>query len=240
MTNKEKLQKQIDAISWVIWLTEEAPEFKVWKSTTERLLENAFWKESSQQKDFHDIDFSPSSISYDTTRYDYQNAYLKWFKTAKLLLEWMLDEINEKPEKPEELELLDVNIDFRILFHQDLIDVSKKLFEDQHYSNAVLEAMKLVNNKVKEIVKQSTWQEFDWASLMDKAFSLWNPIIPLTDQSGQTERDIQQWYMFLFKWAMLAIRNPKAHDHVQLEKEKAVHFLFLANLLLMRLQEAGF
>jgi len=46
--------------------------------------------------------------------------------------------------------------------------------------------------------------------------------------------------MALFKGAMLAIRNPKAHDHVQLEKEKAIHFLFLANLLLMRLKEAGY
>jgi len=74
---------------------------------------------------------------------------------------------------------------------------------------------------------------------MNRAF--WEkPIIQLTDLSGITERDIQQWYMFLFKWAMQAVRNPKAHDHVKLEKEKAIHFLFLANLLLMRLHEAWY
>lgn len=237
MTNKEKLQKQIVAIPYIMWLTEDSPEFKVWKSTTERLLEKAFWKWSSHQGDFNDISYFPWVISYDTTRYDYQDAYLKWLKTAKLLLEWMLDEINEDEEQPEKS---DVNIDFWWLFSQELIVVSKKLFEDEHYSNSVLEAMKLVNNKVKEIVRKETWQEYDWASLMDKAFSLWNPVIQLTDLSGQTEKDIQQWYMALFKWAMLAIRNPKAHDHVQLEKEKAIHFLFLANLLLMRLKEAWY
>jgi hypothetical protein len=43
--------------------------------------------------------------------------------------------------------------------------------------------------------------------------------------------------MELFRGAILAVRDPKAHDHVQLKKEKAIHFLFLANLLLSRLDE---
>ncbi|MDD3262480.1 MAG: TIGR02391 family protein [Candidatus Absconditabacteria bacterium] len=137
-------------------------------------------------------------------------------------------------------EIKDNKVDFWTLFKQELIDISKKLFDDGHYSSSVLEAMKLVNNKVKEIVKNSAGQEFDGAPLMDRAFSLGSPIIKLSDLSGQTEKDIQQGYMALFKGAMLAIRNPKAHDYIQLEKEKAIHFLFLANLLLMRLKEAGY
>lgn len=160
--------------------------------------------------------------------YQSRRNYVNWlYKNIEL---WIYDN----------KEIKDNKVDFWTLFKQELIDISKKLFDDWHYSSSVLEAMKLVNNKVKEIVKNSAGQEFDWAPLMDRAFSLWSPIIKLSDLSWQTEKDIQQWYMALFKGAMLAIRNPKAHDYIQLEKEKAIHFLFLANLLLMRLKEAGY
>jgi len=37
---------------------------------------------------------------------------------------------------------------------------------------------------------------------------------------------------------MTGIRNPKAHANVEIRHERAVHFLFLASLLMFKLDEA--
>lgn len=237
MSKREKLQRQIDEINNISSRKDDSPEFNSRKAKTNRILESIFWKDSSYQKDFWSISYRPWAISYDTTDEEMQVAYLQWLYEAKLLLGWMLEEIDEEPEEI----ILDINIDFWKLFKQELIDVSKKLFDDWHYSNSVFEAMKLVNNKVKKIVFDKTWQELDWSDLMNKAFSLDKTIIKLTELQTISGKDIQRWYMDLFRWSILAIRNPKWHDNnILLEKEKAIHFLFLANLLLIRLEEAWF
>jgi hypothetical protein len=87
------------------------------------------------------------------------------------------------------------------------------------------------------MVKTATWEEFDWTDLMNRAFSLKNPIILLWDLSTETWKNMQLWYMDIYRWTMSAIRNPKWHDTVTITKEKAIHFLFLINLLLMKLGE---
>lgn len=134
---------------------------------------------------------------------------------------------------------LEMSIDnFWNLFQDELVHVSQKLFEDAHYSNSVFEWTKLLNNKVKEIVKAKTWDEYDWADLMNRAFSLRNPIIVLWKLDTETWRNLQQWYMDMYRWTMSAIRNPKWHETISISKDKAIHFLFLVNLLLMKLDES--
>jgi uncharacterized protein (TIGR02391 family) len=118
-----------------------------------------------------------------------------------------------------------------------LINVSQELFNNKHYSQSVFDWTKLLNNKIKEIVKDSTWNEFDWTDLMNRAFSLWKPIILLWDLNTETWKNLQQWYMDIYRWTMSAIRNPKWLEIITITKEKAIHFLFLINLLLIKLDE---
>lgn len=130
-----------------------------------------------------------------------------------------------------------VNKDMWTMLHPAIVNASKKLFKDKHYAQSAFEAMKEVNNVVKEIVKSATGKEFDGADLMSRAFSIKNPIIVLDNLSNQTGQDIQKGYMQIFAGAIIGIRNPKAHDRVVIDSKKAIHFLYLASLLMFKIDE---
>jgi len=91
---------------------------------------------------------------------------------------------------------------------------------------------------VKEIVKNKTGEERDGADLMYKAFSVDNPLIVIDDLSTTSGKDIQDGYMHIFAGAMRGIRNPKAHDNIIIPPERAIHFIFLASLLMEKLDES--
>ena len=129
-------------------------------------------------------------------------------------------------------------LDFWSVIHKDIIRVAKSKFEDGYYADAVESAFKEINQHVKEIVKNKTGKELDGASLMCKAFSERNPVIVLENLSSETGRNIQKGYMQIFAGAMTGIRNPKAHENIAISKERATHFIFLASLLMYRLDEA--
>lgn len=221
--------KQIAKIPWLSQLENDSPEFNVWYKETIRVLVNVFWENSFQVSDFRSIDYTLSVISSRTLDEHFQLKYLQWLHESKLLLESFLNE----------LDLLDqsvvISYDFWSLMDSKIISVSKKLFDDWHYASSVFEATKLVNNEIKSIVKNQTGEEFDWTDLMNRAFSLSNPIIQLWVLTNETGKNIQRWYMEIYRWTISAIRNPKWHDNVQIDQKKAIHFLFLANLLLLKI-----
>jgi len=130
-------------------------------------------------------------------------------------------------------------IDFWELIHPLIKSISKSRFDSEHYADSVESAMKEVNVRVKTIVKNTTGNEDDGSSLMKKAFSVNNPVIRLDDTSNETGRNIQLGYMELFSGSMIGIRNPKAHANISITKERAIHFIFLASLLMYKLDEAG-
>jgi hypothetical protein len=54
---------------------------------------------------------------------------------------------------------------------------------------------------------------------------------------SESGRNIQQGYMDIFAGAMTGIRNPKAHGNIQIDSKQAIHLLFLASLLLHKLDK---
>lgn len=130
--------------------------------------------------------------------------------------------------------------DFWGIIHEDIIEVAKDKFEDEYYADAVESALKEVNSHVKSIVKSRTGAELDGASLMHKAFSMNKPIIVLNDLSDETGRNIQLGYMQIFAGTMTGIRNPKAHANITISRERAIHFIFLASLLMHKLNEVPY
>ncbi|TET68834.1 MAG: TIGR02391 family protein [Candidatus Aminicenantes bacterium] len=121
--------------------------------------------------------------------------------------------------------------------HPSVTDVARKRFEDGHYADSVESAFKALNKAVKDLVKKCTGKELDGASLMRKALSPNNPVIVLDDLSKESGRNVQQGYMDLFAGAMSGIRNPKAHDNIDIDEVRAMHHLFLASLLFSKLDE---
>jgi uncharacterized protein (TIGR02391 family) len=128
---------------------------------------------------------------------------------------------------------------FWSIIHPTIVVVAKSKFEDGYFADAVESALKEVNKRIKDYVKSETGRELDGASLMNHAFSLERPVIILDDLNTDTGQNIQKGYMQIFAGSMTGIRNPKAHDNINIEEARAIHFLFLASLLMYNLDEAN-
>lgn len=118
--------------------------------------------------------------------------------------------------------------------HPAIHKISKKLFDDGHYSHATFDAFKYVDKQVQKIskIKKSGVQ------LMMQAFSETSPVIKLTDLSNESEKDEQQGYKFLFAGSIFAIRNPRGHEvTIQETPDQCLDHISLASMLLRRLND---
>lgn len=161
-------------------------------------------------------------------------------KLEKEIFENTLNKIKVEYEKKiskEDKQRPDTLNTFWDLLHPKIVKVSKSRFETNHFADSVEAAFKEVNNIVKVLVKHRTKKEYDGADLMNRAFSLQKPIIELGDLSTESGKDIQKGYMLIFAGSMTGIRNPKAHENITIDNKRAVHFLFLASLLMFKIDE---
>jgi uncharacterized protein (TIGR02391 family) len=116
------------------------------------------------------------------------------------------------------------------------VDV-RRLFDNGHYSQATFEAYKYVDTEVGRIAHSSE----SGFKLMMAVLAESNPIVGLTPCLTVTERDEQKGYQFLFAGSMMAIRNPRGHQHsVRDSPDDCLDHLSLASMLLRRLEAAGF
>jgi uncharacterized protein (TIGR02391 family) len=122
--------------------------------------------------------------------------------------------------------------DFWSLIHPEIIKVTKSRFESGHYADCAEAAFKHINSVVKDLVTPILGKELDGSSLMKTAFSVNSPLVEIDTITTETGRSIQQGYMEIFAGSMTGIRNPKAHAVIEIGKERAIHFLFLASLLM--------
>ena len=117
-----------------------------------------------------------------------------------------------------------------------LQEVSGPLFRDRYFARSVEDAVKLLNNSVKE---KSGLADRDGAALMRAAFSANSPALRLNNFETASEKDEQQGYMQIFAGSMTGVRNPRAHEHdLADEPEAALELLVLANHLMRKLDAA--
>ena len=111
-----------------------------------------------------------------------------------------------------------------------LRQVCRKLVADGHYTLAVEQAFKYVNNMVKE---KSGVTEKDGTDLMFSVFSDKSPVLMLNPLQSQSDKNEQEGYQHIFAGVMMGIRNPRAHQHEILDSpQDAVERLVIANHLL--------
>lgn len=130
-----------------------------------------------------------------------------------------------------------INNDYFNLFkiHPEIEKISRKLFNDEHYSQAIFEAFKKVNNLVKE---KTGRKDLDGKGLMLTTFSVNNPILQINTLSSQSDKDEQEGFMHLYAGAIMGIRNPKGHENIiQKNKDRTLKYLSFASLLCERLEE---
>jgi uncharacterized protein (TIGR02391 family) len=121
-----------------------------------------------------------------------------------------------------------------LALHPEIAKAASKLYLDGHYANAVLDAVKALNN----IVRLRSGLIEDGVTLMEKAFSPSNPIIKFNDLSTQSDRDEQLGFMRMFSGAVSGLRNPRADDFIHDDPERALEFIAFASLLAKLLDEA--
>lgn len=150
-----------------------------------------------------------------------------------------IDELEKKLEELQKPKPVDVGSAIGIfdatIQHPLIRKSTERLFKTGNYSSAILEAMKAVAHLVKEKSKLTE----DGQSLMSHAFAPKAPIIKLNALTNQSDLDEQAGFCLIFMGAMTGIRNPKAHTLVdQRDPVRTLHYLMLADLLAIRLEDA--
>lgn len=207
-----------------------------WYSRTKKVIDD-FISNAEAQK------FLPFKV-----RRIYESPYERLEETIEfyqLKLKVIIEELKTHPDAlidPAKLHVAsDDSSQFQFLFtllHPEVVRVAKQKFLDKHYADSVESAFKEVNHRIKLFLRFKFGEEEDGAQLMRKVFGGTNPKIVLGDLSTDSGENMQEGYSHIFAGSMLAIRNPKAHANITIDKNRAIHFLFLASLEMYKLDEA--
>jgi uncharacterized protein (TIGR02391 family) len=118
--------------------------------------------------------------------------------------------------------------------HPTVIAAASDLFTDGHYSQAIFEAFKALEGRVRS---QSDLDLYG-RDLMTQAFATSGPI-NVAVEKGQSGKDEQEGFRFIFMGVIQGIRNPKGHELVkQSEAQRALEYLAIASILFRRLDDA--
>ena len=119
--------------------------------------------------------------------------------------------------------------------HPEIEQAVSDLFRDGHYAHAVEDACKVLEGLVKI---RSGRHDLSGTELMQKVFSPNKPALKFNDLASDTEKSEQRGMMFLYSGAMLALRNPRAHEIVEDIPEKALEYIAFLSLLATSLDKA--
>ncbi|MFA6236061.1 MAG: TIGR02391 family protein [Bacteriovorax sp.] len=208
-----------------------------WKDRTVLKIKDKI--SDNESKSFNDKKFmSHRGLSMDFTEQDYMFESTTYYID---ILTSLRDEITNHPNSilnPMSMPTSKRWEHYFELMNPKVIEFSKKQFIDGYISESVFSSFKEINVMVKNKYRTSAGLELDGKDLMMKAFGSEAPVIKLTDLDNITDNNIQEGYRFIFAGAMVAIRNPKAHDKITISEERGIHLLFLASLLFDKLNEA--
>lgn len=112
--------------------------------------------------------------------------------------------------------------------HPAIARAASDLYKNGHYSNAVEDAVKALNNIVR---LNSGVEDKDGVGLMEFVFSPKNPVLKINSLTDQSDQDEQKGFMNLFSGAVSGLRNPRAHKIIKDDPEMALEFIGFISLL---------
>lgn len=206
-------------------------DFLVWFGDTLAVLNQIFGHDSKEVREIIEMKFryvSPHpgvSIDYSEQQIRDKAFYERDIQLAVGLLKRYISEVEF--EVAESAQVIQHSL---VHLHPTIRQASSSLYATGHYRQALLDAFIAVDNAVREksqLIGNGT-------RLMEVAFSPGNPVLKIGDSS-----DEQQGFLSLFRGAMLAIRNPKAHSlNGTHDAQRALEWLSFASVLLRNLDEA--
>jgi uncharacterized protein (TIGR02391 family) len=232
MTDLEKLRKYIEELSTLKELHWKDPKISIWINRVLCYLKIEFGENSDFYKQFYNITYGrPVVVSAGTPDYVFQKEHLEMLEEYRAYLSAFLEELQEgdpiqESKFPKELKL-----------HPKIIEASERLFRDRHYSQAIFEAVKVLE---KEIKRKSGIRDKIGVDLANHVFNEKNPIIKIVDGDELEHVDERKGFRFLYMGAFYGIKNPKSHSTPNLEDSgKALEYLAFLSLLMKRLDEAS-
>ena len=124
---------------------------------------------------------------------------------------------------------------FLHLLHPAIVQSSYKQFKDGHLRDSVLNSVVAVF----DLIRARTRIDLDGPNLVNKAFSLTDPYLVLSELETESGQNDQKGFIQLFSGSYQGIRNPKAHSLTHdLTETKAAQYLIHASLLARRTSEA--
>lgn len=124
---------------------------------------------------------------------------------------------------------------FEHLLHAAVEKSSLDLFKREHYRDAVLNSVVAIF----DLIRERTGIDADGSNLVNRAFSLNDPYLVLSELNTESGQNDQKGFIQLFSGSYQGIRNPKAHSlNHDLTELKAAQYLVHASLLARRVSEA--
>jgi uncharacterized protein (TIGR02391 family) len=111
--------------------------------------------------------------------------------------------------------------------HPEIARAASTLYRDGHYANAVVDAVKALN----DLVRLRSGEALDGTALMQKVFSPKKPILRFNELKDRTDQDEQEGFMMMFSGAVAGLRNPRAHKLIKDDPERSLEFIAFVSLL---------
>jgi len=119
--------------------------------------------------------------------------------------------------------------------HAEVLKYCRKELMQDNYFHAVFEAAKGLAQRIREM----TGVQADGANLIDRVFSIDQPLLALNPLRTETEKSEHKGFAALLKGCFAAVRNPLAHEPKLLweGEDDAADYLSLISLLHRKLDQ---
>ncbi len=127
------------------------------------------------------------------------------------------------------------DLGFERLLHPIIAHESYPMFREGHLREAVFNSVVAIF----DLIRQRTGIDADGPNLVNRAFSLADPYLVLSELTSESGQNDQKGFMQVFSGSYQGIRNPKAHTLTHdLTEPAAAQYLVYASLLARRVEEA--
>ena len=123
--------------------------------------------------------------------------------------------------------------------HPKIQKVSKGQYLPDFYADAAKNAFKEINARTKRIYANACPNTPipDGAVAMTRVYSSNNPIVEFCDRHTESGQNTQLGFMKMAEGAMTALRNPVAHENLNMSQDDAMRKLMFASMIMYKIDE---
>ena len=214
------------------------PRFEALEQKIDSTLADIFGNYTIEYRRFSigTLDTASFNMMYETPLHEVREGYKRGIEQAVSKLRTIIELFEEKiGDLGDSREGRALKAFGELDIHPEIERAVAKLFRDGHYANAVEDACKVLDGLVKV---RSGRHDISGTELMQNVFSPKNPVLKFNDLQTETDKSEQQGMMFLYAGAMLVLRNPRAHQIIEDDPEKAFEYIAFLSLLAKSLDKA--